>query len=322
MSRWKGLPDSLDPRARQFVVQLRRLKDHSGLGLAALASKTGYSRSSWDRYLNGKALPPAEAVEALARTCGTDPARLLAEREVAAEAWNAGRAGSGAASADRPDADGPETDGPETDRPEGDRPEGDPLDADQSAAGRSEAGQGTASGPAPAVAADSATGGTATGGTGADAGRSVPWLAMLASSVTTALVMLAVLALWAPWQDDGGSGAGNGADAKPYTGPAHPELGEFTYQPGKTYECDVERDDDGRLYAGYSRTRTELIEQTSTRWSVVEAQCLLEHHEFSPEGTDGAFGNNTERAVRRLQDQANIAVDGKVGPDTWKVLRE
>ncbi|MFI6768328.1 helix-turn-helix domain-containing protein [Streptomyces sp. NPDC050355] len=90
MSRWKGLPASLDQRVRQLVVQLRRLKDHSGLSLASLAAKTAYSRSSWERYLNGKKLPPREAVEALARVCGTDPTRLLALHEVAAQAWEAG----------------------------------------------------------------------------------------------------------------------------------------------------------------------------------------------------------------------------------------
>ncbi|TGB14026.1 helix-turn-helix transcriptional regulator, partial [Streptomyces sp. MZ04] len=95
MSRWKELPDSLDPRVRQFVVRLRRLKDHSGLGLAALASRTGYSRSSWDRYLNGRSLPPAEAVEALARACDTEPAPLLALREVAAEGWESDIDGDG-----------------------------------------------------------------------------------------------------------------------------------------------------------------------------------------------------------------------------------
>ncbi|MFG2290039.1 helix-turn-helix domain-containing protein [Streptomyces sp. NPDC048595] len=90
MSRWKGLPASLDQRVRQLVVQLRRLKDHSGLSLASLAAKTAYSKSSWERYLNGKKLPPREAVEALARVCGTDPTRLLALHEVAKQAWEAG----------------------------------------------------------------------------------------------------------------------------------------------------------------------------------------------------------------------------------------
>ncbi|WP_143589234.1 helix-turn-helix domain-containing protein, partial [Streptomyces angustmyceticus] len=51
MSRWKGLPASLDHRVRHLVVHLRRLKDHSGLSLTALAARTSYSKSSWERYL-------------------------------------------------------------------------------------------------------------------------------------------------------------------------------------------------------------------------------------------------------------------------------
>ncbi|WP_327402160.1 peptidoglycan-binding protein [Streptomyces sp. NBC_01288] len=87
MSRWKVLPAELDPRVRQLVVRLRRLKDHSGLSIRQLAARTGYSAKSWERYLGARSLPPAEALEALARVCGEDPARLLALREVAAEGW-------------------------------------------------------------------------------------------------------------------------------------------------------------------------------------------------------------------------------------------
>lgn len=94
MSRWRELPAELDPRVRQLLVRLRRLKDHSGLSMRQLATKTGYSAKSWDRYLNGRSLPPREAVEAMARTGGDDPTRLLALHEVASEAWNDRRAGS------------------------------------------------------------------------------------------------------------------------------------------------------------------------------------------------------------------------------------
>ncbi|MFF7974638.1 peptidoglycan-binding protein [Streptomyces sp. NPDC007905] len=96
MSRWKALPAELDPRMRQLVVALRRLKDHSGLSVRQLAAKTGYSAKSWERYLGGTSLPPAQAVEAMARTCGTDPTRLLALHEVAEEVWRSGRGGASA----------------------------------------------------------------------------------------------------------------------------------------------------------------------------------------------------------------------------------
>ncbi|MFI9080653.1 peptidoglycan-binding protein [Streptomyces sioyaensis] len=92
MSRWKGLPDSLDHRVVRLVVQLRRLKDHSGLSLASLAAGTSYSKSSWERYLNGKKLPPRNAVQELARVCGGDATRLLALHEVALQVWQAERA--------------------------------------------------------------------------------------------------------------------------------------------------------------------------------------------------------------------------------------
>ena len=41
---------------------------------------------------------------------------------------------------------------------------------------------------------------------------------------------------------------------------------------------------------------------------------------FDTGGVDGRFGADTERAVRRLQKQSGIAVDGVVGPDTWAVV--
>ncbi|MEU0333832.1 helix-turn-helix domain-containing protein [Streptomyces sp. NPDC006193] len=90
--RWKTLPQSMDAPARQLVVELRRLKDHSGLSLESLRAKIPFSRSSWERYLNGKALPPRTAVEALARMTGADAAPLLALRDAAARTWTAAAA--------------------------------------------------------------------------------------------------------------------------------------------------------------------------------------------------------------------------------------
>ncbi|MFH8236976.1 peptidoglycan-binding protein [Streptomyces sp. NPDC018321] len=91
MSRWKELPAELHPHVHQLVVRLRRLKDHGGLSMRQLAAKTGYSAKSWERYLNGRSLPPREAVEGMARIAGDDPARLLVLHEVASEHWGKAR---------------------------------------------------------------------------------------------------------------------------------------------------------------------------------------------------------------------------------------
>lgn len=87
MPRSKPLPAELDPSARQLVTDLRRLRDHSELTMRQLATKTGYSAKSWERYLGGTSLPPGAAVEALARITGTDPVPLLALREIAVDTW-------------------------------------------------------------------------------------------------------------------------------------------------------------------------------------------------------------------------------------------
>ncbi|MEW1826627.1 DUF2690 domain-containing protein [Streptomyces sp. NPDC088196] len=67
-----------------LTEQLRLLKQRTGLSLAALASVTPFSKSTWHRYLNGDQLPPRAAVEALARLAHTDPGALLSLWDAAA----------------------------------------------------------------------------------------------------------------------------------------------------------------------------------------------------------------------------------------------
>ncbi len=76
----------LPPETSRLVRGLRELKDRTGLSLVALAARTGYSKSSWERYLNGKTLPPRRAVESLCLLAGEPPARLVALRGFAAQA--------------------------------------------------------------------------------------------------------------------------------------------------------------------------------------------------------------------------------------------
>ncbi|MFE3905004.1 DUF2690 domain-containing protein [Streptomyces sp. NPDC059153] len=76
-ARWQQLPDSLGPDGLLLVERLRDLKQQTGLSLAALATRTAHSKSSWHRYLNGVKLPPRTAVEALGRLGGTEMAPLI-----------------------------------------------------------------------------------------------------------------------------------------------------------------------------------------------------------------------------------------------------
>ncbi|MEV6760732.1 DUF2690 domain-containing protein [Streptomyces sp. NPDC051105] len=88
MPRWKALPDELDPQVREFATQLRRLVDRGGLSVAALSDRTGYSKTSWERYLGGRLLAPKGAVVALAEVTGADPVHLTTMWELAERAWS------------------------------------------------------------------------------------------------------------------------------------------------------------------------------------------------------------------------------------------
>ncbi|MGW7382111.1 DUF2690 domain-containing protein [Streptomyces sp. NPDC054794] len=82
------MPDELDPQVKEFTSQLRRLVDRSGLGIAALADRTGYSKTSWERYLGGRLLAPKGAIVALAEVTGTNPIHLTTMWELAERAWS------------------------------------------------------------------------------------------------------------------------------------------------------------------------------------------------------------------------------------------
>ncbi|MFD8548251.1 helix-turn-helix domain-containing protein [Streptomyces sp. NPDC059649] len=89
VSRWRPLPDTLDPAGQLLAQELRILKERTGLSLDGLAKRTPYSKSAWHRYLNGEKLPPRAAVEALGRVAGADQPRLLGLCEAAHRARTA-----------------------------------------------------------------------------------------------------------------------------------------------------------------------------------------------------------------------------------------
>ncbi|MEU1072745.1 MULTISPECIES: helix-turn-helix domain-containing protein [unclassified Streptomyces] len=301
MPRWQELPDPLDQRVRQLVVQLRRLKDRSGLSLAALSSKTGYSRSSWERYLNGKALPPRHAVEELARVAGADPVRLLVLHEVAEEAWQQPTAPPSS---------------PGTEEATG------PAAESEAAA----AGSGAVEG-APVPREDPSA---PEEPLSAARPRGVRRAVAVAAVVAAALFGLGAGMLIAQsWSDgDGGRDEAPVAVGKPTPRPSSngPTTtaqgpGRYIFTPGKSYPCKVHRASaaGAELVAGYSTTRTAVL--AGPGWDVVEAQCLLSYRKMDPGIVDGVYGQQTIAAVIRLQKSAGLPADGVVGPHTWKALR-
>ncbi|MFJ8671126.1 helix-turn-helix domain-containing protein [Streptomyces sp. NPDC093589] len=88
MPRWKALPEELDPEVREFAGQLRRLVERSGLSVAAVADRTGFSKTSWERYLNARLLAPQRAVIALAEVTGANSGHLTTLWELAERAWS------------------------------------------------------------------------------------------------------------------------------------------------------------------------------------------------------------------------------------------
>ncbi|MFF9815149.1 helix-turn-helix domain-containing protein [Streptomyces sp. NPDC014006] len=81
------------PECAALAEGLRAVRARTGLSLTALAERTAYSRSSWQRYLNGGLPVPRQAVEALCAIAGEPPGRLLALWELADAEWG-GRAHS------------------------------------------------------------------------------------------------------------------------------------------------------------------------------------------------------------------------------------
>ncbi|RFU83771.1 peptidoglycan-binding protein [Streptomyces triticagri] len=326
MAPWKALPASLDPHGRHLVAQLRALKDRSGLSLSAIERRTTYSRSSWERYLNGKKFPPADAVKELAQIAQGDVPRLLAMHSLAEEAWARRRETATQA----PSGGGTAAGGTAGTVAEVAGNEGNDVEnvSEVALAGGELESNGEPSGedhPSDAVAAGDGGAHEAPGERPLGRPTRPRWArtptqrrprerlpfpqALTITALTAALTaagIVTALRLLEP-SDTGTRSAGSDQ--------------EFTLEPGRTHGCTLHRRD-GRLYAGHSRTTDTVLFQIKTGWEVVEAQCLLDHRGYSVGDIDGAYDARTARAVKRFQEDApELAVDGLVGPHTWEVLR-
>ncbi|WP_190139487.1 helix-turn-helix domain-containing protein, partial [Streptomyces longispororuber] len=105
--RGGAAPSAVPPACLPLAAALRELRERTGLSLEALGRRTAYSRSSWERYLNGKKPVPRKAVLALCALAEEPPGRLLALWELADAAWS-GRSARGDARAPGAAAPAPE----------------------------------------------------------------------------------------------------------------------------------------------------------------------------------------------------------------------
>lgn len=79
------------------------------------------------------------------------------------------------------------------------------------------------------------------------------------------------------------------------------------------------------VWTAHTIDNAAIIGSTLHPWdmgvAVAELQELLVAHGFSKVRVDGNFGYVTEAAVKALQRQHGLRIDGCVGPKTWIVLK-
>jgi hypothetical protein len=89
----------MTPERARLAAALRELRAATGLSMAGLAARTAYSKSSWERYLKGRMLPPRQAVRELCRLATEPEGRCLALWEITESEWSGRGAGAPAAGA-------------------------------------------------------------------------------------------------------------------------------------------------------------------------------------------------------------------------------
>lgn len=63
-----------------------------------------------------------------------------------------------------------------------------------------------------------------------------------------------------------------------------------------------------------------VLKRGSTGLPVRRLQSRMSAVGYDTGGVDGRFGVQTEAAVRKLQQDFNLTIDGVVGPQTWQVV--
>lgn len=69
-------------------------------------------------------------------------------------------------------------------------------------------------------------------------------------------------------------------------------------------------------------TRKKIIPEVKSRPNIRQIQIALRNAGYNPGLIDGKMGKQTKDAIRAFQRANNLAVDGKVGKETWALLKE
>ena len=104
-------------------------------------------------------------------------------------------------------------------------------------------------------------------------------------------------------------------------GPLDGLFGNKTHRAVKQYQSDRGLDADGIVGPKtWARLDPPTIQSGASGEAVRLLQRLLHDFGYDPGAVDGDFGPNTERAVKRFQDDFLLSSDGVVGPETWAWL--
>lgn len=69
-------------------------------------------------------------------------------------------------------------------------------------------------------------------------------------------------------------------------------------------------------------SKKRVIAEVKSRPKVKQVQIALANAGYNPGNIDGRMGGQTRDAIRAFQRANNLAVDGKVGKETWALLKE
>lgn len=81
-------------------------------------------------------------------------------------------------------------------------------------------------------------------------------------------------------------------------------------------------DETARRNDASSRSSNRIVPEVKSRPRGKEIQTALRNAGYSPGSIDGRIGRQTRDAIKAFQRANNLAVDGKVGQETWRLLKE